>query len=119
MFQLEDSIADWRQQMLAAGVKSPVPLDELESHLRDDVEEQERSGLSTQQAFEAAVHRMGQAGEIRSEFETASSSIINPDQVMKQRIRNILVIIAVLATGMGLVLPAVAKWRAHEPLLDT
>jgi len=30
MFNLESSIARWREQMLAAGIQSPVPLDELE-----------------------------------------------------------------------------------------
>jgi hypothetical protein len=36
MFDLEQAIADWREQMLAAGVKTPVPLVELESHLLDE-----------------------------------------------------------------------------------
>ena len=39
MFDLEQAIAEWRKQMLAAGIKAPVPLDELESHLREEVEE--------------------------------------------------------------------------------
>ena len=38
MFDLEQSIRNWRKQMLAAGIKSPVPLDELEIHLRDEIE---------------------------------------------------------------------------------
>ena len=37
MFGLEQAIADWRQQMLAAGIKTPVPLEELEIHLREDI----------------------------------------------------------------------------------
>ncbi len=37
MFNLEQSIAEWRQQMLAAGPKNPTPLNELESHLREDM----------------------------------------------------------------------------------
>ena len=48
MFNLEKEISEWRQQMLAAGVKSPVPLEELESHLREDIEQQVQSGLSEQ-----------------------------------------------------------------------
>ena len=40
MFNLEQSIADWRRQMLAAGIKMPVPLEELESHLREDIAQQ-------------------------------------------------------------------------------
>ena len=61
MFDLEKSIADWRRQMLAAGIKTPVPLEELESHLREDIERQMKSGLSAQQAFEIAVKKIGQA----------------------------------------------------------
>src|SRR5216683_2850215 len=59
MFNLDESISEWRRQMLAAGIKTPVPLNELENHLRDDVEQQMRSGLSAQQAFEAAVQGIG------------------------------------------------------------
>ncbi len=69
MFNLEQSIAEWRQQMLAAGIKTPVPLEELESHLRDDVEQQVRAGLSLQQAFETAIPRIGQAAVLEREFE--------------------------------------------------
>ena len=61
MFNLEQSIAEWRQQMLAAGIKTPVPLEELESHLREDITQQIQSGLSAQQAFGIAMGRIGQA----------------------------------------------------------
>ncbi len=60
MFNLEQAIAEWRRQMMAAGVKAPVPLEELESHLRDDVQQQMKSGTGAQEAFEAAVQRIGQ-----------------------------------------------------------
>jgi hypothetical protein len=68
MFDLEKSIADWRRQMLAAGIKTPVPLDELESHLREDVENQMRSGLSAQPAFETTVQQIGQSDVLKNEF---------------------------------------------------
>jgi hypothetical protein len=55
--------------MLAAGIETPVPLEELESHLREDVEQQMRAGSSAQDAFAAAVERMGQASAVRDEFE--------------------------------------------------
>jgi hypothetical protein len=38
MFELEQAITGWRRQMLAAGIKTPVPLEELEIHLRDEIE---------------------------------------------------------------------------------
>jgi hypothetical protein len=69
MFDLEQSITDWRKQMLAAGIGTPVPLEELESHLRDDVEQQMQSGLNAQQAFENSIQRIGQAQKLKSEFK--------------------------------------------------
>jgi hypothetical protein len=71
MFDLEKSIADWRQQMLAAGIKFPVPLEELEIHLREEIERQLKSGLSGQRAFEIAVQQMGRAELIETEFRNA------------------------------------------------
>ena len=54
--------------MLAAGVKTPVPLEELESHLREEIERQMESGLDEQKAFEIAVRTIGQANTLKSEF---------------------------------------------------
>jgi hypothetical protein len=71
MFNLEQSIAEWRKQMLAAGIKSPVPLEELESHLREEIEKQVQSGISEQLAFEAAIQHIGQAGPLKAEFRNA------------------------------------------------
>jgi hypothetical protein len=68
MFNLEQAISEWRRQMLSAGIKSPVPLDELESHLREDIEREVQTGLNAQQAFEAAVQRIGQARALQAEF---------------------------------------------------
>lgn len=69
MFNLEKSIADWRGQMLAAGVKSPVPLDELENHLRDEIARQVKSGRSEMEGFESAVQKIGQPQSVRDEFK--------------------------------------------------
>src|ERR1700720_2067304 len=68
MFDLEKAIGDWRRQMLAAGIKAPEPLGELESHLRDDVERQVSAGTTAQQAFGAAVQRIGEAAALSAEF---------------------------------------------------
>jgi hypothetical protein len=69
MFDLEHSIGDWRQQLLAAGITAPAPLAELESHLREEVDQQMRAGSSAQSAFEAAVEKMGSATALKDEFE--------------------------------------------------
>src|ERR1041385_7042230 len=74
MFNLDQAITDWRRQMLAAGIKAPVPLDELESHLRDDVEQQMQSGLTARQAFEVAVRQLGEAGVLKQEYKKVGTA---------------------------------------------
>ena len=74
MFNLEQSIADWRTHMLAAGIKTPVPLDELESHLREEIEQQMQSGLNAAEAFDSAVEKIGRAHAVQNEFEKAEAA---------------------------------------------
>jgi hypothetical protein len=69
MLDLEGKIAEWRRQMVTGKIKSPEVLDELESHLRDDVEEQTRAGMDAQEAFAIALERLGRAAVLESEFE--------------------------------------------------
>ena len=71
MVDLEQSITEWRKQMLAAGIKAPVPLEELEIHLREGIERRIQSGLSAQPAFESAAQRIGQANSLKMEFAKA------------------------------------------------
>jgi cation transport ATPase len=68
MFELEQAIAQWRKQMLAAGIKTPVPLEELEGHLREEIEGQIKSGLTEEEAYAAAVQKIGNAQGLRNEF---------------------------------------------------
>jgi hypothetical protein len=68
MFDLEQSIADWRRQMLAAGIKTPVPLEELEIHLREDIAQQMKTGSNQQDAFTSAVQKLGSAHTVQTEF---------------------------------------------------
>jgi hypothetical protein len=45
MFNLGAAITNWRRQMAACGIKSPGVLDELESRLREDMEQRRRPGI--------------------------------------------------------------------------
>jgi hypothetical protein len=75
MFDLDQAMAEWRRQMLAGGIETPVPLEELESHLCEDVAQQIRSGASPEQAFSVAVERIGGAGELKREFEKVQDPV--------------------------------------------
>ena len=68
MFQLERAISDWRKKLAAQGIASRPILDELESHLREDVETQIRSGANIEEAFRAAVQRIGEGPILKTEF---------------------------------------------------
>jgi len=73
MFNLAQAILEWRRQMLAADIKSPVPLDELETHLRDEIEQQAKSGLSEAEAFKTAIQKIGRANTLQNEFKKVES----------------------------------------------
>jgi hypothetical protein len=69
MPDLEQQISAWRSQMLSAGIKTPVPLDELESHLREEIAVLIAAGKSEADAFSAAVQKLGPAARLEPEFE--------------------------------------------------
>jgi hypothetical protein len=107
MFDLEKSITEWRRQMLAAGVKTPVPLEELESHLREDVDEQIRSGVSPRRAFEISVQRIGQANALNGEFKKVGR------ETVKRRLTT-LVGVFVLLLGIAMILPSLGKHKQRN-----
>src|SRR5262245_44024447 len=110
MFDLEKQIDEWRREMQAAGIKAPVPLDELESHLRDDVEQQMRSGLGAEAAFEIAVQRIGQGGALKAEFKRTGFSI-------EMRLGELMGIACVAIACMFSLWLAGVLVTAHEPSL--
>jgi hypothetical protein len=94
MFGLEQAISKWRTQMLAAGIKTPVPLDELEIHLRDEIERQTKLELNQQEAFNVAVQRIGHGHVLQNEF--------NKVEAGHKTKRVIMLIIGWLAAGITL-----------------
>jgi hypothetical protein len=74
-FNLEKAIENWRGRMMVGGIKKREVLDELESHLRDDIEQRVRQGLSDEAALAAAVEALGHADALRREFTTVRPSV--------------------------------------------
>ena len=72
MFNLDEAIVRWRQEMISAGVTRAECLDELELHLREDVERSTRSGGSPELAFERAVQRLGERNVLAAEFQKSA-----------------------------------------------
>ena len=73
MFNLESSIAEWRQQILAADITASA-LDELESHLRDEFEWQMELEIDPGIAFATAAKKIGRAQALKAEFARAGES---------------------------------------------
>ena len=107
MFDLEKSIADWREQMLAAGITTPVPLEELEGHLREEIERLMKSGLNGQDAFAISARQIGQPKILEREFKKSERNI------MKKKIMAG-VGIFVLLLGVTMILPALGKHKQRN-----
>jgi hypothetical protein len=111
MSHFEKSIADWRKQMLAAGIETPVPLKELEIHLREEIERQTKSGLDEQKAFEISVQRIGQPKMLKREFNKSERTFIK---------RTLIILIGIFAVlfGPAVFLPALALHN-HQGVSDS
>ncbi|HXF10220.1 MAG TPA: permease prefix domain 1-containing protein [Desulfuromonadaceae bacterium] len=79
MFNLERSIAEWRQSMLAANIELQA-MDELESHLREAIQKNIQAGLDTSTAFQTAAADVGVPTKIAKEFQKIPS--IRPGQIL-------------------------------------
>ena len=82
MFNLEGTVSRWRRQMVAAGIKPAEALNELESHLRDEIEHEMRLGASGEQAFQIATQRLGNVAAIKQEFQKIYRTTLRLEKLM-------------------------------------
>ena len=68
MFDLNEAVTSWRRRMLESGVRERIVLDELEAHLRDEIEQLGSEGLGPADAFAEAERRMGDSQTLNEEF---------------------------------------------------
>ena len=68
MANFEDRIASWRRELPSALVDRPGVVDELEDHLRQEMETQTGAGKTPDEAWEAAVARLGDPRQLAREF---------------------------------------------------
>jgi hypothetical protein len=109
MFNLDQEISEWRRRMSTEGIQFAEVLDELESHLRDDIERQMRSGIEARCAFETAIEQIGKSGVLNTEFKKISG--ISPP-LEKLMIAACLVFIAlIVALGTLTVILCFATWE--------
>jgi uncharacterized membrane protein len=104
MFNLDHAISEWRKQMLAAGIKSPVPLEELEIHLREEIQQQMKSGLGEQEAFEISVRQVGQPKMLNNEFKKTERAFMKRTAKIGTGVIGLLV-------GTALIIPGSVQLR--------
>jgi hypothetical protein len=76
MFDLNEQIAKWRSSLTQSDRFSNSDIDELESHLREEIENLTASKLSEQEAFLVAAHRLGHSSALAEEFEKVNTHIV-------------------------------------------
>jgi putative ABC transport system permease protein len=67
-FHLEKAILTWRRFAAQSSVLSAADADELESHLRDEIEDLILDGVPPEEAFERAIRHMGDYGLLDSAY---------------------------------------------------
>jgi hypothetical protein len=82
MHNLEQLITEWRKTMGTAPNVSSQTLDELENHLRENVNQLVRAGMTEAEAFERAVTQLGSAPAMASEFQKLNQSTWLPVKVV-------------------------------------
>ena len=69
----ETLIAQWRAHLLRSGAVNPADVEELESHLREQMAALVDAGLAVEEAFLVAVKRMGNIDAVSREFARVHS----------------------------------------------
>jgi len=80
MFSLNQAITNWRQNFKQFDQFSCDDIDELESHLRDEISVLKSKNLTDEEAFILANHRLGDPMGIKSEYQK-----VHPNQIWKNR----------------------------------
>lgn len=94
MFDIEKAIVDWKKQLTRQEGLEPGYIDELESHLRDSIDEFIAEGLTEELAFEKAItERMGKGRFLANEFLKARTEDMNKRPPWESK------------TGIGIMLP--------------
>ena len=74
MFDLNEQIKKWRDNLVKKDALKESDIDELENHLRDEVDELCSTKLTPEEVFAIAVNRIGYIDSIVEEYEKINDS---------------------------------------------
>jgi TctA family transporter len=75
MFDLNEKISMWRSNLAQSETLAGSDIEELESHLREEIEQLTGLKLSDEEAFLIAAHRLGSTDSLAAEYEKINSSL--------------------------------------------
>ena len=81
MFELKEAIKKWRSGLLQSQSVLESDADELENHLRDEVDSLMLAGLNAEEAFMVSSHRIGDNKSVGQEFAK-----VNTKEVWRNRV---------------------------------
>lgn len=76
MSDLSQKISNWRIQILQKGILEESDINELEVHIREQIEQLKDSELSEDEAFLVAIHRLGDPELLSSEYKKINGAYI-------------------------------------------
>src|SRR4051812_37363766 len=94
MRELDAKIADWRARLDAALPEQEQAVSELETHLRENIDELQATGMTPDAAFSVSIARLGGIDEIVREFRRVQS-------LWPPRVRAVQVVLALLVLMQG------------------
>jgi hypothetical protein len=116
MFDLEMNIKSWCDYLRARGTLEEADVLELESHLRDEIDDLTKSGLSEEEAFIISVKRLGNVNLISEEYSKVNTESlwkylltdpIDPAVKARNQLHILLVILFSLLAGTVAKIPNV------------
>ncbi|MBK1810007.1 hypothetical protein JHL18_05035 [Clostridium sp. YIM B02505] len=76
MFQLEKSLIDWKKKLSASNSLTSSDIEELESHLLDEIDALKKKTLTEEEAFYVACSRLGSVDLLTSEYSIVNSNFL-------------------------------------------
>ena len=107
MFELDKAIKNWRSDILQNQSILESDADELENHVRDEVESLKLAGLNEEEAYIISTHRIGDDSAVAEEFAK-----VNVKEVWRNRVFWMLsgVFVFMIISLLSMFLSHSSKW---------
>ncbi|MGQ4277271.1 permease prefix domain 1-containing protein [Pseudidiomarina sp. E22-M8] len=116
-FDVELKVAEWRTYLVRHAALNEYDIDELESHLRDEMDALQEQGLKDDEAFLIAAKRVGDLDDVTREYAEVHSGRLWQNLVLSNAPGNFfggdLVTVLLLAVGAGIAIKLPALFGLH------